>query len=184
MIVCDNSSLFEINLGWELLVAASHHGGWERKARLPAGKQVSVFRLLPEAEAGAPGAPGGCPGGGARQGGLIFPVFALGTSKRSGQGPQHGLSPPPTPAGNSKRMAAPIQGTDVPGAKDPAGGGAPKTQGLAGTDQHRHQQPWLGHQGLGGGEGDVRMGRSHSIQSALEPCGPEQLDLSPHRGPS
>lgn len=82
MIVCDNSSLFEINLGWKLL-AASHQRGWEKQALLPPGKQVShslyfcsFLRLRHLVLLSAEG--GGCPGGRAKEGGLIFSACALG----------------------------------------------------------------------------------------------------------
>lgn len=147
MIVCDNSSLFEINLGWKLL-AASHHRGWEKKALLPLENRSVYFGyFLRLRRLALPAAEGvGRPGGRAREGGLIFSAFAR-MRKRSMQVPQHGLSPLPTPDGCSKRSPPhQIQGTNAPRVKDQAGRGAPKAQGLAG-DHHRHWPPWLGRQG-------------------------------------
>lgn len=166
MIVCDNSSLFEINLGWELLVAASHHGGWERKARLPAGKQVSVFRLLPEAEAGAPGAPGGCPGGGARQGGLIFPVFALGTSKRSGAGTPAWSLPTPHTGRKLQKNGSPHPGHKCPRSQPSGWGRSPQNPRPCWDRPPQASAAMAGPSGIGGCRGGGAHGQVpfHSIR--------------------
>lgn len=137
--VCDNSSLFEINLGWKWL-AASHHRGWEKKAPLPPGKQVSVFRLLPEADApGAPGCRRGSAALGAEPGRMASFSQHLPWGQVRGQCRYPSMvSPHPhTCRKLQKKPGRPhhTQGTDVPGAKDQAGGGAPKPKALLGPPQ-------------------------------------------------